>query len=198
MTFADAVGSSIERRSLMRLYDLALVVGGSLFIALSSWVAVPLPFSPVPVTGQTLAVLLVGVLLGARRGALSLLLYLAEGAMGLPVFAAGASGITRIMGPTGGYLRGFVAAAFVVGWLAERGWDRRIGSAALAMLIGNATIYLFGLSWLARFTGAEQVLPLGLYPFLAGDVVKLVLATVGLAAGWKVLPSQGGERLAEE
>jgi len=188
MTFADSVRPSTKRRNLTRFYDLALVLGGSLFVALSSRVAVPLPFSPVPVTGQTLAVLLVGIVLGARRGALSVLLYLTKGMMGLPVFAGGAFGVARLVGPTGGYLWGFVLATFVVGLLAERGWGRRMYSAILAMVIGNATIYLLALPWLARFVGIERVLPLGLYPFIAGDLAKAVLATVTLATWQKMLP----------
>ena len=188
MTFADATRSSTKRRELARVLDLALVLGGNLLVALSSRVAVPLPFSPVPITGQTLAVLLVGASLGARRGALSLLLYLVQGAMGLPVFAGGASGLVRVVGPTGGYLWGFVLAAFVVGSLAERGWSRRMYSAVLAMSIGNAAIYLAGLPWLARFTGVERVLPLGLYPFVVGDVIKVALAAIVLTTGRRMLP----------
>ena len=188
MTFADATRSSTKRRELARVLDLALVLGGSLLVALSSRVAVPLPFSPVPITGQTLAVLLVGASLGARRGALSLLLYLVQGAMGLPVFAGRASGLVRIVGPTGGYLWGFVLAAFVVGSLAERGWSRRMCSAVLAMSIGNVAIYLAGLPWLARFTGVERVLPLGLYPFVVGDVIKVALAAIVLTTGRRMLP----------
>ena len=158
-----------------------------MFVALSGRVAIPLPFSPVPVTGQTLAVVLVGISLGARRGALSLLLYLAEGAMGLPVFAGGGLGPAWIVGPTGGYLWGFVLAAYVVGSLAERGWDRSIGSRALAILLGNAAIYLLGLPWLAQFTGVERVLALGLYPFLVGDLAKLVLAMLAMTARRKIV-----------
>jgi len=187
MTFVEAIRPSMEKRSSALLYDLILVVGGSFFVALSGRIAVPLPFSPVPITGQTLAVLLVGMLLGSRRGVLSLLLYLIEGAIGLPVFAGGALGIAWLVGPTGGYLLGFVVAAFVVGRLAEYGWDRRMHSTALAMLIGNVVIYLFGLPWLARFTGVGRVLMLGLYPFITGDLVKLGLATFALPMGWKTL-----------
>jgi len=188
MKFADTVRPSTQQRYSTLFYDLALVLGGSLFVALSSRVAVPLPFSPVPVTGQTLAVLVVGTSLGARRGALSVLLYLVEGMLGLPVFAGGALGIARLVGPTGGYLWGFALAAFVVGLLAERGWGRRMDSAIVAMLVGNAAIYLLGLPWLAKWTGAERVLPLGLYPFIVGDSIKVVLATVTLAFGQKMLP----------
>ena len=116
-----------------------------------------------PITGQTLAVLLVGATLGSRRGTLAMLAYLAEGAMGLPVFA-GAGGAARLIGPTGGYLIGFVVAAFIVGWLAEHGWDRRLLTTALAMLAGNAAIYLFGVSWLAILMAADKALADGVVP----------------------------------
>lgn len=195
MTFADVLQPSfirIRHRTVL-LYDAALIISGSLFIALSAQVAVPLPFSPVPVTGQTLAVLLVGALLGSRRGASSLLLYLLEGAVGLPVFAGGMSGPAHLLGPTGGYLFGFVGAAFVTGLLAEQRWDRRVQSNALAMLLGNLVIYAFGLLWLAHFVEADKVLALGFYPFIAGDLMKLALATIFLPSGWKIVEWLGIE-----
>ena len=164
--------------------EAALVLGGSLLVALTAQVAVTLPFSPVPVTGQTFGVLLVGALLGSRRGALSLLAYLGEGALGLPVLAGGTGGLARLAGPTGGYLVGFVAAAFVVGWLGERGWDRRLPTASAAMLLDNAVIYFLGLPWLARFVGLEQALTLGLLPFIPGDLLKIALAALALPGGW--------------
>lgn len=167
--------------------DFVLILMGSLFAALTAQIAVPLPFSPVPVTGQTLGVLLVGALLGSRHGALSLLTYLGEGALGLPVFAGGTGGLARLAGPTGGYLMGFVAAAFLAGWLCQRGWDRRLPTAAMAMLLGNAIIYLFGLPWLAHFVGPDKVLALGLLPFIPGDLLKLVLATLALPGGWALV-----------
>ncbi|MCS7285641.1 MAG: biotin transporter BioY [Anaerolineae bacterium] len=191
MTIAEALRPYIAKRHLAIFYDLALVIGGSIFVALAARIAIPLPFTPVPITGQTLAVLLVGAVLGSKRGALSMLLYLLEGAAGLPVFAGGTGSLHRLLGPTGGYLFGFVAAAFVTGWLAERQWDRRFWSNFLAMLIGNIVIYLFGLPWLARFVGVERVLPLGLYPFIPGDLVKLVIATLSLPSVWKLI---GGDR----
>ena len=187
MTLAKALRPSIAHRRIAMLYDLALVTGGSVFIALAARIAIPLPFSPVPITGQTLAVLLVGALLGSRQGAISLLLYLLEGAVGLPVFAGGTGGLVRLLGPTGGYLVGFVAAVFVTGWLAERQWDRRFRSNFLAMLVGNIVIYVFGLPWLACFVGADKALALGLYPFIPGDLVKLVIATMALPSGWRLL-----------
>lgn len=165
-------------------YDLSCMLAGSLFVALCAQVAVPLPFSPVPLTGQTLAALLVGALLGSRRGTLSVLLYISEGLLGIPVFAGGALGLARLIGPTGGYLAGMVAGAFVVGLLAERGWDRKPVTMALAMVIGNAAIYLFGLAWLAHFVGSGQVLAAGLLPFVPGDLLKVALATGLLPAGW--------------
>ena len=181
---ADLLRPDSRRHALA--YDATLIAGGSLLVALAAQISIRLPFSPVPVTGQTLAVLLVGALLGSRRGALSVLAYLAQGLTGLPVFAGGASGLAYALGPTGGYLAGFVAAAFVTGWLAERGWDRHVWRAALAMLAGHAAIYALGLGWLSIFAG-RQALALGLLPFVAGDVVKLIAAALLLPAGWKLL-----------
>ena len=185
MTYANAFRPSAKRYTL--LYDVALVVGGSLLVALSAQVAIPLPFSPVPISAQTLAVLLIGALLGSRRGGLCLVTYVLEGAAGLPVFAGGRGGVVHLLGPTGGYLVGFIAVAFTIGLLAERGWDRRVSTTLLMMLLGNALIYVFGLPWLARFVGGERVLALGLLPFIPGDLLKLTLSAALLPSGWKVL-----------
>ena len=174
-----------------RHVQIAQVVMGSLLVALAAQVTIPLPFSPVPITGQTFAVLLAAALLGGRGGAAALLLYLAEGAVGLPVFAGGLGGPAVLLGPTAGYLYGFVVAAFVVGRLCERGWDRRFRSAAAAMLLGNAIIYGFGLPWLATFVGVENVLTLGLLPFIPGDLFKLALAALSLPLSWKLLAKNG-------
>jgi len=175
-------------------YDLALIIGGSLLIGLSAQLAVRLPFSPVPVTAQTFAVLMIGALFGSRRGGLSVLLYVIEGTAGLPIFAMGQGGAAVLLGPRGGYLVGFIAAAYIVGLLAERGWDRRIGTTILAMLFGNALIYAFGLLWLfcLRFIfrvpiGAGSVPAIGLYPFVVGDLLKTVLAAIVLPSGWKLI-----------
>lgn len=172
------------------MYDLSLLLAASTLVALCAQVSITLPSSPVPITGQTLAVLLSGALLGSRRGAACLLAYLLEGALGLPVFAGGTAGLGKLLGPTGGYLIGFVAAAWVTGWLAERGWDRRPATAFVAMLTGNLTIYLFGLPWLAYFVGAEKVLTSGFFPFIAGDLLKLLLGTSLLPLGWKLVLNQ--------
>ena len=189
MTYADILRPSAKRYAL--LYDVACIVGGSFFIALAAQVAIPLPFSPVPITGQTLAVLFTGALLGSRRGGLCLLLYLAEGAAGLSVFAGGTAGLARLTGPTGGYLVGFVAGAFLMGLLAERGWDRRVETTLVAMLVGNTAIYAFGLPWLACFVGGARVLASGLLPFIPGDLLKLLLATALLPSAWRMLGRNG-------
>lgn len=178
--------------------DLLLVVAFGTLMGGLAQVAVPLPFTPVPVTGQTLGVLLIGALLGSRRGGAALLVHLAEGLAGLPVFAEGSTawtltrlGVPTIIGPTAGYLFAFPVAAFVVGWLAERGWDRQPLTAAAAMLIGQVAIYIGGLAWLAFYVGWERVVPLGMVPFLAGDAIKLALAATALPLGWKLLASVG-------
>jgi biotin transport system substrate-specific component len=192
ITMADAIRIPAARAKAPALArELLLVLAGSALIAASAWVAIPLPFSPVPITGQTLAVLLVGSALGARRGAASALAYLAEGASGLPVFAGGAAGAHVLAGPTGGYLAGFVLGAFVCGALAERGWDRRPLATVASMLLGNLAILAPGLLWLSRFTGPERVLALGLFPFLPGDLVKIALAAALLPLGWKLLRPLG-------
>jgi len=164
--------------------DGVLVVLGSLTMAALAQVALPLPFTPVPITGQTLGVLLVGGALGSRRGAASMLLYLLEGAAGLPVFAGGAAGPIVLFGPRGGYLFGFVLAAFCVGLLAERGFDRSFVSAVLAFGIGELVIYSIGVPWLAFFVGAKPALAAGFWPFLPGAVVKAAAAGVLLPVAW--------------
>jgi biotin transport system substrate-specific component len=175
-------------------YDLALIIGGSLLIGLSAQFAVRLPFSPVPVTAQTFAVLMIGALFGSQRGGVTILLYVIEGAAGLPVFAMGQGGAAVLLGPRGGYLVGFVAAAYAVGLLAERGWDRRIGTTILAMVFGEALMYVFALSWLFCLRlvfrvpiGAGSILALGLYPFIVGDLLKIALAAILLPSSWKLL-----------
>lgn len=183
--------------SIGRLRDLALVLGAAALMGVLAQLSIP--FAPVPITGQTLGVLLVGALLGSRRGALALVAYIAEGLAGLPVYANGASawtvtslGVPTIIGPTAGYLLSFPLAAFVVGVLAERGWDRALPTAALAMLAGQAVIYVCGVSWLAQFVGQERALPLGLIPFVPGDVLKLSIAALALPSGWRLLAALGG------
>jgi biotin transport system substrate-specific component len=170
-----------------RVRDLLLVTAGALLVALLAQVRIPLPFTPVPLTGQTFAVLLVGAALGARRGVASLSLYTLIGALGLPVFAGGAAGLAYAAGPTGGYLAGFIVAAFVVGLLAERGLERSIRTSILPFLAGTLVIYLFGAGWLSVLFGLEKALELGVTPFLIGDAIKLALAALALPAAWKLV-----------
>lgn len=173
-----------------RTRDITLVVAGSLLIAAAAQVRILLPFTPVPVTGQTFAVLLIGALFGARRGAASAMTYIALGLMGLPVFSAAPPGPAALVSPTAGYLAGFVAAAWVTGALSERGWDRKPLTAALAMAIGSCVIFACGLLWLGRFTGWNVVLQQGLFPFIPGDLLKIALATMVLPTGWKLIGRQ--------
>lgn len=185
LTFADHLLPRGDSRSLGR--NLALVMGGSMLIALSARISIPVGFGLVPITGQTFAVLLVGALLGARRGALAVFAYLGEGLAGLPVGAMGLSGIPWVIGPTGGYLLGFVVAAYITGALAQRGWDRSPLLTIAAMSLGTAAIFSFGLAWLSRFPNPAGLLESGLYPFLPGAVIKIALAAALLPSGWKVL-----------
>ena len=168
---------------------LLMLLVGSLLLTVSA--KIEIPFIPVPLTMQTFAVLVLGMAFGWRVGMATVLLYLAQGAFGLPVFAGTPEkgiGLAYMMGPTGGYLLGFVLAAGVCGWLAERGWDRTFGTTALAMLIGNIVIYAPGLLWLGSLFGWDKpILEWGLYPFLLGDVVKLALAAVAMPLAWKLL-----------
>lgn len=169
-----------------RLRTPALVVGAALLTAVCAQMSFHIPGTPVPVTLQTFAVLVAGAGLGWKAGGASQLLYIALGALGMPVYADGASGWEITTGATAGYLVGFVVAAAVVGWLAERGQDRRIPSALLSMLVGSAIIYLFGVTWLAHSTGmsTSAAIDAGMTPFLVGDALKLVAAGLALPAAW--------------
>jgi biotin transporter BioY len=167
-------------------YDAIVIICGALILGLSAQVKVYLPISPVPITGQTFAVLMLAALLGSRRGVLAILAYLAEGVLGLPVFAGGI-GLAVLIGPTGGYLVGFIAVAYLVGRLAEMGWDRRVSTTIAAMLAGEIVLYTFGVCWLAIITNIRTALTVGLYPFIVGDILKVILAAAVLPAGWKLL-----------
>jgi biotin transport system substrate-specific component len=188
--FAPAIARPTGARSRI-IFDVVSVIAGSLIVAGLAQISITLHFTPVPITGQTLGVLLVGGALGATRGGAALLLYLAEGAAGAPFFAQHAHGVSVLAASSasGGYLWGFAVAAIVVGLLAERGWDRNLGSSIGAMLIGEVIIYAFGLPWLsaALHVGANKTYEYGLYPFIIGDLIKLAIAAGLLPAAWKLV-----------
>jgi biotin transport system substrate-specific component len=179
-----------------RLRTAGLVAAGAAVILLASRVYVTLPGTPVPFTLQNLGVLMVGGALGLRRGALAGALYLALGLVGLPVFAEGRGGYSVVLGYTGGYLVGFVLAAALVGRLAELGWDRRLGGALGATILGTAAIYLVGVPWLAVTAGlsASDAVAKGLVPFLAADIAKLAVAAVLFPAAWWVVGRRPSDR----
>jgi biotin transport system substrate-specific component len=184
------------------LTNILLIIAGSAFVAVSAQFSRQFSFSTVPVTGQTFAVLLIGAVYGSRLGAATMIAYLAEGAAGFPVFAEGRSGIwLGIATPSGGYLFGFIIAAFIVGWFAERGWDRGKWI-MLPMLLGNAVLYVPGLIWLRQdfhILGMpiswDTTLDYGLWPFVAGDLAKLVAAALAVPAGWSIVERFRGGKL---
>lgn len=168
--------------------NVLLAIAGSIALWVSAKIQVP--FYPVPMTMQTFMVLVIGMAFGWRLGAATVLLYLAEGAIGLPVFAGTPEkgiGFAYMLGTTGGYLAGFVVAAAVVGWLAEKGWDRNVWMTLAAMVIGTAIIFALGVSWLGSLIGWDKpVLQYGLIPFLPGAAFKIALAAAVLPMAWKL------------
>ena len=158
--------------------NLIIAFSGSLLLALLARLTVPIPFSPVPITGQTLGILFLGGVLGSRIGTLSVIMYIFEGLIGLQVFAGGTMGFLYLLGPTGGYLIGFIPAVYLVGYLSERGWANSLTSAFMIMIIGTLIIFLFGISWLAVTAGFGTALSIGLYPYIPGAIIKIILATV--------------------
>jgi len=169
------------------ILDVVFIIFGSVFVALSSQLAFYLPFSPIPITGQTFAVLFIGAVLGSRRGGLSLTLYVLEGLIGLPVFAGGTGGMAIFFGPTAGYLVGFIPAVILVGYLSEKGFSRNRISMFFTLLLGLAVIYLFGVFRLLSFVEYEKVFILGITPFLVGDAIKTVMAMIIIPSGWKLI-----------
>lgn len=186
----------LSERINVRVRHIALILAGTLLIAVAAQVSIPVPGSPVPITGQTFGVLLAAGALGFRRGIAASGLYLLLGAVGLPVFAHGSSGTTVILGASGGYLVGFVLAAAAVGRLAELGWDRNLIGGIGAMLIGSVLIYAVGLPWLMVVTGfdAPTAVDKGLTPFLLGDAIKLALAAAAFPAAWWIVGRRPGDR----
>ena len=188
-TLAEAMLDSlmISSEATSAVTRAALVIFGSLLLALSAQFKIPL--YPVPVTGQTLVVLLIGMTYGPRLGGITMAADLFEGALGLPVFAGGTAGVAVLMGPTGGYLFGFLLAGVAMGYLAERGMGRTVVSTIAAMAIGNFVIYLCGALWLANFIGFGQAIAAGVLPFLYGDALKLVVAAGLMPLAWRAVNS---------
>ncbi len=178
------------QRSLTR--DVLFALFASILLALSAKISIP--FFPVPLTMQTFVVIGIGLALGPTLGAAAVGLYLLQGALGLPVFSGTPEkgiGLAYMMGPTGGYLIGYLPAVIVTGWLASRGWDRRVVTAFLAALAGGAILYVPGLLWLGSLFGWDKpILAWGLYPFILGDVVKAALAAAAFPAAWRFLQSR--------
>lgn len=191
-TLALAVSPSGVRQATW--YRVLLAFAGSWLVAGLAQISIPLPFTPVPITGQTLGVLLVGASLGPGLGALSMGLYLLQGALGLPMFAGGSAGLSvlGLASATGGYLWGFVAASTLVGYLSRRGWDRSIRSAIGAMFLGEVVLYAIGIPWLMQAIDVPlgKALELGLAPFVIGDTIKVLLAAGLLPAGWRLAGSR--------
>ncbi len=167
----------VQVRPLRAAQKIALIVGGSLFVALCARLSLPLPFTPVPLTLSNLGVLVVGLTLGSRAGFAALALYLVEGAMGLPVFSLGTGGIAPLLGPTGGYLMAYPVAAFLAGFIAERG-TKNFARFAVAAVAGEIVVFAGGLGWLAVWAqgNASQAMRFGLYPFVFAEVMKVMSA----------------------
>lgn len=197
VTIADfLVPVRVGERVSPMLRSVLLVVAGALLIAVTARVSVAIPGNPVPFTLQNLGVLVAGGALGLRRGGVAAALYVVLGAVGLPVFADGRSGLHVVLGATGGYVVGFVLAAALVGRLAELGWDRRIGGAVGATLLGTIVIYLVGVPWLAVTAGMSpsEAIAAGLTPFVLADLAKLLVAAVVFPSAWWVVGRRPSDR----
>jgi biotin transport system substrate-specific component len=158
--------------------NVVIALSGSILLALLARLSIPVPFSPVPITGQTFGILFLGAMLGSRLGMLSVIAYISEGIIGLPVFAGGSAGFLSLLGPTGGYLIGFIPAVYLVGFLSEKGWTNKFTTTFITMIIGTLVIFIFGISWLSVTAGFGTALKIGLYPYLPGAAVKIILATI--------------------
>ena len=187
-TLAQTLYTRTFPRAAGWMRDILLILLGALLVAGLAQVEIPLPFTPVPITGQTFGVLLVGAVLGSKRGALSLASYLSMGVIGLPFFAGGAHGLGIVIGATGGYLVGFVIAACVIGLLAERGLERSVRTSLVPFFVGTTIIYACGIAWLSLVFGSlGKAVAAGLIPFLIGDAIKLIAASLVLPGAWSLV-----------
>jgi len=183
-TLIETVLPRVENKVLSAVKDTTLVLGFAILTGIAAQLKIEI--GAIPITMQTLVVLLSGALLGSKKGLMSQFIYILGGLTTLPWFARG-GGMAYILSPTFGYILGFVLAAYLVGILTEKGWDRDIRTAVLVMLAGNVIIYIPGLLWLAKFVGISKVLIVGFYPFILGDVIKIFLAGLILSFSWKII-----------
>ena len=187
-TLATTLYTRSFPRAASWLRELVLLLVGVLLLAGLAQVEIPLPFTPVPITGQTFGVLLIAAAYGSKRGAASMLAYIAAGASGLPFFSGGAGGLRVLTGATAGYLAGFVVAAYVVGLLCERGLERSVRTSLIPFVAGTVIIYACGVAWLSLLVGGfAKAVTLGLLPFLVGDAIKLAAAALALPAAWRLV-----------
>lgn len=187
-TLAPTLYARSFPRAAAWLRELLLISLSVLFLAALAQIEIVLPFTPIPITGQTFGVLLIGAALGANRGAASMIAYIAAGGVGLPFFSGGGSGLRILTGATAGYLVGFVVAAYAVGRLAEHGLERSIRTSILPFLAGTLIIYAGGVAWLSVLVGGlNEAIRLGVLPFLPGDAIKLIAAALALPAAWKLV-----------
>lgn len=187
----DSFLSQVKQSTLI---DALSIFAGSLLMVACSQIYITLPFTPIPITAQTFSVLLLGSILGSKRAPLSILLYIAYGAVGFPVFSEHSGGMHVLIGPTAGYIFGFIISGFVIGKFSEKGWDRYLGKSLTAMFLGQLLIFVPGLLWLSKFVGFENILEQGFYPFVIGGIVKTLLAGSSSVLIWKLINKFKGEK----
>jgi biotin transport system substrate-specific component len=198
-TLVPTIYSRTFPRAAGWLRELVLITTGVLLLAALAQVEIVLPFTPVPITGQTFGVLLIGAAYGSKRGAATMLAYIAAGALGLPFFSGGGSGLRILTGATAGYLAGFVIAGYVIGLLSERGLERSVRTSLIPFLAGTLIIYVFGVAWLSHIVGGPaKAVSLGVLPFLIGDGIKLAAASLVLPAAWRLMGAPASETSARE
>lgn len=187
-TFAhnNLVTVSFGHRKASLLQESIIISSGVFILSVLAQISIPLPFTPVPITAQTLGILVIGSTYGRNRAFTTILLYVLLGLGGLPIFSEGKFGIASLLGPTGGYLIGFILAGSCVGYLGDKMHDRKLINSLLIFLLGHVIIFTTGMLWLAKYVGIHNVLVMGLYPFLPGLVIKTVFASLITTSVWKL------------